>query len=182
MQRNRVVVIGLAVLCAATLALAQAPTQNWTAPPYWSAPAGHQVHRTLGAVAAENALTGKGRRIDRSSLPHAIFTTPQVASVGLTEAQARAAGIAVKCRSVSLEGSSRAMMTGDTRGLVKIVAGEPGGRVLGVHICAPLAAEIIGQGVLAVKHGLTVQDLVDTFPVFPTIAGAIQDCARAFRS
>jgi len=135
-----------------------------------------------GAIAAENALTGRGRRIDRSSLPHAVFTTPQVASVGLTEAQARAGGAAVKCRSVSLEGISRAMMTGDTRGLVKIVAEEPGGRVLGVHICGPLAAEIIGAGVLAVKHGLTVENLVDTFPVFPTIAGAIQDCARAFRS
>jgi mercuric reductase len=134
-----------------------------------------------GAIAAENALTGRGRRIDRSSLPHAVFTTPQVASVGITEAQAREKGIAVKCRSVSLEGIARAVMNGDTRGLVKIVAGEGNGKVLGVHICAPLAAEIIQEGVLAVKYGLTVRDLVDTFHVFPTMAGAIQDCARAFR-
>jgi mercuric reductase len=134
-----------------------------------------------GAIAAENALTGKGRRIDRSSLPHAVFTTPQVASVGLTEAQARRKGLAVKCRSVSLEDVSRAMMTGDTRGLVKIVAEEGAGKVLGVHICTPLAAEIIMEGVLAVKFGLTVQDLTDSFHVFPTIAGAIQDCARAFQ-
>jgi mercuric reductase len=134
-----------------------------------------------GAIAAENALSGKGRRIDRSSLPHAVFTTPQVASVGITEAQARAKGITVKCRSVSLEGISRAVMTGDTRGLVKIVTDEGTGKILGVHICAPLAAEIIHEGVLAVKFGLTVRDLVDTFHVFPTMAGAIQDCARAFR-
>jgi len=133
-----------------------------------------------GSIAAENALTGKGRRIDRASLPHAVFTTPQVAGVGLTEAQARGKGIAVKCRAVSLDGISRAMMTGDTRGLVKIVAGEKDGKVLGVHLCAPLAAEIIEEGVLAVKFGLTVHDLIDTFHVFPTIAEAIQDCARAF--
>ena len=116
-----------------------------------------------------------------SSLPHAIFTTPQVASVGITEGQAKASGIAVRCRSVSLEGVSRALMTGDTRGLVKIVADEASGKVLGVHICAPIAAEMIEEGVLAVKFGLTVQDLVDTFHVFPTMSGAIQDCARAFR-
>jgi mercuric reductase len=134
-----------------------------------------------GSIAAENAMTGKGRKIDRSSLPHAIFTTPQVASVGITEGQAKASGIAVRCRSVSLEGVSRALIGGDTRGLVKIVA-EGSGKVLGVHICAPIAAEMIEEGVLAVKFGLTVQDLVDTFHVFPTMAGAIQDCARAFRS
>ncbi|MDD1669459.1 MAG: mercury(II) reductase [Methanomicrobiales archaeon] len=133
-----------------------------------------------GSVAAENAITGKGRRIDRSALPHAVFTTPQVASVGLTEAQARAKGLAVKCRSVSLGGLSRAMMIGDTRGLVKMVAEEGSGKVLGVHICAPLAAEIIQEGVLAVKFGLTTKDIIETFHVFPTMAGAIQDCARAF--
>ncbi len=133
-----------------------------------------------GAVAAENAMTGKGRRIERNSLPHAIFTTPQVASVGLTEGQARASDIAVRCRSVSLEGVSRALMTGDSRGLVKIVADEGSGKVLGVHICAPTASEMIEEGVLAVRFGLTVQDIIDTFHVFPTMAGAIQDCARAF--
>ena len=135
-----------------------------------------------GAIAAENALTGKGRRINRAALPHGVFTTPQVASVGLTEAQARAKGIPVRCRSVSLEGLSRAMIGRDTRGLVKMVAHEKTGKILGVHICAPLASEIIMEGVLAVKHGLTTDDLVDTFHVFPTMAGAIQDCARAFRT
>jgi mercuric reductase len=135
-----------------------------------------------GAIAAENALTGKGRRIDRTALPHAVFTTPQVAGVGLTEARARAQGILVKTRSVSLEGLARAMIGGDTRGVVKMVADEKTGRLLGVHLCAPLAAEMIMEGVLAVKLGLTPEDIVDTFHVFPTMAGAIQDCARAFRS
>ncbi|MDD1661621.1 MAG: mercury(II) reductase, partial [Methanomicrobiales archaeon] len=134
-----------------------------------------------GAIAAENALTGKGRRIDRSALPHAVFTTPEVAGVGLTEARARAQGIAVKTRSASLDGLARAMIAGDTRGLVKMVVDEKSGRILGVHLCAPLAAEMIMEGVLAVKLGLTPDDLVDTFHVFPTMAGAIQDCARAFR-
>jgi hypothetical protein len=54
MQKNRIVVMALAVLCVSALALAQAPTHNWTAPPYWSPPAGEQVHQTLGAVSAEN--------------------------------------------------------------------------------------------------------------------------------
>ncbi|MDD1664227.1 MAG: mercury(II) reductase, partial [Methanomicrobiales archaeon] len=102
-----------------------------------------------GSVAAENAMTGKGRRLERSSLPHAIFTTPQVASVGLTESQAKVSGVAVRCRSVSLEGVSRALIGGDTRGLVKIVADEGSGKVLGVHICAPIASEMIEEGVFA---------------------------------
>jgi mercuric reductase len=135
-----------------------------------------------GSLAAENAMTGKRRKLERSSLPHAIFTTPQVASVGLTEGQARASGIAVKCRSVSLEGVSRAIMTGDSRGLVKIVADEGSGKVLGMHICASIASEMIEEGVLAVKFGLSVRDLAATFHVFPTMSGVIQDCARMFRS
>ena len=73
---------------------------------------------------------------------------PQVASVGLTEGQARASGTAVRCRSVSLEGVSRAMMAGDTRGLVKIVAEEGSGKVLGMHICAAVAADMIEEGSL----------------------------------
>ena len=161
-------------------------TQQTSAPRIWAAgdvtgePMLEPWAGVGGAVAAENALTGKGRRLDRSSLPHAVFTTPQVAAVGLTEAQARGRGIAVRCRSVSLEGVSRAMMAGDTRGLVKMVAEEESGKVLGVHICAPLASEILGAGVLAVKFGLTTRDLAGTFPLFPTMAGVIQDCARRF--
>jgi mercuric reductase len=62
-----------------------------------------------------------------------------------------------------------------------MVADEKSRKILGVHICAPLAAEMIEEGVLAVKFGLTTRDIVDTFHVFPTMAGAIQDCARAFR-
>ena len=135
-----------------------------------------------GIIAAENALVNKDRTLDLSSLPHAIFTTPQVASVGLTESQAKARGIPVTCRSVPMDATSKSQLSGDSRGMIKIVAEEPAGAVLGVHICAPLAAEMIQEAVFAVKYHLTVRDIIDTFHVYPSFAGAIQLCARSFFS
>ena len=134
-----------------------------------------------GVIAAENAIAGRGRVFDRSALPHAIFTTPQLAAVGMTEDQARAAGIRTASRCVRMDTLVKSAIAGDTRGMVKIVAEAGTERILGVHILAPLAADMIQEGVIAVKHGLVVQDIISTFHVFPTMTEAIWVCARAFR-
>jgi mercuric reductase len=134
-----------------------------------------------GYIAAENALLGTGKTIDLSAIPHAIFTMPQVASVGLTEAAAETKGISHECRTISLDGLGISAISGNVPGLVKIVAEKDRGKILGVHICAPAAAEMIHEGICAVKFGITVDDLVDTLHVFPTYTGAIQVCARSFR-
>jgi mercuric reductase len=134
-----------------------------------------------GAIAAENAMLGSGKRLDLSAVPHAIYTMPQVASVGLTEAGAEQRGLPYECRTVSLDRLGISAISGSFPGMVKIVAEKDRGRILGVHICAPVAAEMVHEGVCAVKFGITVDDLIDTVHVFPTFSGAIQVCARSFR-
>ncbi|HXX55955.1 MAG TPA: mercury(II) reductase [Methanoregula sp.] len=134
-----------------------------------------------GVIAAENAIAGRGRVFDTAALPHAVFTTPQLAAVGMTEARARAAGIQTVSRCIRMDTLVKSAIAGDTRGMVKIVAEAGTERICGVHIIAPLAADMIQEGVLAVKHGLSVQDIISTFHVFPTMTEAIWVCARAFR-
>jgi pyruvate/2-oxoglutarate dehydrogenase complex dihydrolipoamide dehydrogenase (E3) component len=72
-------------------------------------------------------------------------------------------------------------MIGDSRGLVKIVADRNDERILGIHICSPLATEIIQPGYFAVKNHLNIQDLIETYYIFPTLAESISVCARSFR-
>ncbi len=134
-----------------------------------------------GYIAAENALANRGLKMDYRAVPHAVFTNPAVASVGLTDAQANAtARVRCACNTVRLEQVPKPVIVDDTRGLVKIVAEAKSHRVLGVHILASLAPEMIHEGVLAVKHGLTLEDLIDTVHVFPTFSEAIKLAALSF--
>jgi mercuric reductase len=134
-----------------------------------------------GSVAAENALLGSGKNLDLFAAPHAVFTMPQVASVGMTEAGAEQRGFLHECRTISLDRFGISAISGNFPGLVKIVAGKDQRKILGVHICAPAAAEMIHEGVCAVRFGMAVDDLIDMIHVFPTYTGAIQVCARSFR-
>jgi mercuric reductase len=134
-----------------------------------------------GATAAENALLGTHRKIDFLPVPRAIFTSPQVASVGLTEKEAHERGYNCACRTIPMSKVPKAVVIRDTRGLVKMVADASTGRILGVHILAENAADIIHEGVLAVKHKMTVDDIIDTVHVFPTMTESIKLAATSFR-
>jgi len=133
-----------------------------------------------GGLAAENALTGAGRVYDLSALPHVVFTDPQVASVGLTDAAARAQGKHVKTSVLSLKDVPRALAARDTRGLFKLVAEEETGKLLGAHILADQAGEVIQAATLAVKFGLRVQDLVETFHPYLTMVEGLKLAALTF--
>jgi mercuric reductase len=123
-------------------------------------------------VAAENALNGDNRRYDATAMPAVVFTDPQVASSGLTEATAKAQGLEVRTSVLPLEYVPRALAARDTRGLIKLVAEAQTGRLLGAHILAPEGADSIQAAVLAIKHGLTVTDLAETiFPYLTTVEG-----------
>lgn len=123
-------------------------------------------------LAAKNALNGDSLRYDNSAMPAIVFTDPQVASVGLTEAAARAAGHAVRVSTIGLDQVPRALAARDTRGLIKLVADAGSGRLLGAHILAPEGADSIQTAALAIRHGLTVDDLADTiFPYLTTVEG-----------
>ena len=134
-----------------------------------------------GATAAENALSGTHRKIDFLPVPRAVFTSPQVASVGLTEKEAHERGYNCACRTIAMSKVPKAVIIRETRGLVKMVADASTGRILGVHILADNAADIIHEAVLAVKHKLTIDDIIDTVHVFPTVAESIKLAATSFR-
>jgi pyruvate/2-oxoglutarate dehydrogenase complex dihydrolipoamide dehydrogenase (E3) component len=105
-------------------------------------------------------------------MPSVVFTDPQVASVGLTETAARAQGLRVRSSVLPLEYVPRALAARDTRGLIKLVAETETGRLVGAHILAPEGADSIQTAVLAIKYGLTVNDLAATiFPYLTTVEG-----------
>ncbi len=158
-----------------------------TSPDIWAAgdvigePMLETVAGKEGSIAAENALAGKRKKMDFSAVPHAVFTMPQVASVGLTEKKAEEKGIICRCSTIPMELVPRAVLAKDTRGLVKMVIDAETERILGVHILASLAADMIHEGVLAVKYGMTIDDIIDTVHVFPTMTEAVKLVAQSFR-
>lgn len=123
-------------------------------------------------LAVENALNGDNRRYDNAAMPAVVFTDPQVAGVGLTEAAARQAGHRVKTSLLPLDQVPRALAAHDTRGLIKLVADEETDRLLGAHIVAPEGADSIQTAVFAINHGLTAAELAETiFPYLTTVEG-----------
>lgn len=134
-----------------------------------------------GHVAAGNALTDAGRTIDYSVISHAVFTSPQVASVGMTEEAYSKRYHVCSCRTVEMRYVPKARAINDTRGLIKMTVDPKTLAIVGVHILAPLAAEMIHEAVLAVKNRMTIDELIDTIHVFPTLSEGIKMAAQAFR-
>jgi mercuric reductase len=122
--------------------------------------------------AAQNAISETTKPLDLSVVPSVIFTEPQIAMVGMTEAEAKRQGYEVRVTSLDLEHVARAKAERNTRGFVRLVADEKTNRLLGAHILAPAAGEVIQTATLAVKFGLTIEDLTDTlFPYLTQVEG-----------
>lgn len=134
-----------------------------------------------GGLAAENALSGVGKVFDLTALPHVTFTDPQIASVGLTEAQAKGNGLRVRTALLSLDHVPRALASRNTKGLIKLVAEEETGRLLGAHVLAAEAGEVIQEVTLAIRFGLTVQDLAETFHPYLTMVEGLKLAALTFK-
>jgi mercuric reductase len=131
-------------------------------------------------LAAKNALNGDSLRYDHTAMPAVVFTDPQVASVGLTEAAARAAGHDVRTSVLPLSYVPRALAARDTRGLIKLVSDGRTRKLLGAHILAPEGGDSIQTAVLAIRQGLTIDDLSDAiFPYLTTVEG-LKLAAQAF--
>ena len=133
-----------------------------------------------GRIAAENALNGDSHVYDSSVMPAVIFTDPQAASVGLTEAAAHAAGYGVKTTLLPLDMVPRAIAARDTRGLVKLVADEASDRLLGAHILAPEGGDSIQTAALAIKAGMTTRELAATIFPYLTTVEALKLAAQGF--
>lgn len=134
-----------------------------------------------GKIAVENAFENARKRIDFLTVPYAVFTDPEVASVGLTEAKYMEKYHTCDCRIVYMDKVPKALAINDTRGLLKMVAHHETKKIMGVHILSPVASEMIHEAALAVRCGLTVDDIIDTVHVFPTYSEAIKIAAQAYR-
>ena len=123
-------------------------------------------------LAANNALNGDRLTYDNSAMPAIVFTDPQVASVGYTEAAARAAGYKTRVSAISLDQVPRALAARDTRGLIKLVADADSDKLLGAHILAPEGADSIQTAAMAIRGGLTVRNVAESiFPYLTTVEG-----------
>jgi len=125
-----------------------------------------------GLVAAANA-TGGHETMDYSAIPNCIYTDPEIASVGLSEPRAKEQGRAIKVGRFNFAALGKAMCIGETAGMVKVVADAQTDKVLGVGIVGPHATDIIAEGVLAVRHGLTVHQVAGTIHAHPTLPEAV---------
>ncbi len=132
-----------------------------------------------GRVAAINALGGSDR-VDYTGLPAVVFTRPQLASAGLTEAEALDLGYNCACRLLDVADVPRALANRDTRGAIKLIADTGTGRLLGVHALAEGAGEMMLAATYAIKAGLTVDQLADTWAPYLTMAEGLRLAAGLF--
>lgn len=133
-----------------------------------------------GRIVTENAFTGTAQKVDHSVIPGAIFTSPQVGIVGLSEQEALARGYACDCRSVAMSMIPRAGAVRDTRGVVKMVADAKTHRVLGVSMHGLNAAEVIHEAAMGLRFGANVEDFARMLHVFPTMAESLKIVALAY--
>lgn len=130
-----------------------------------------------GAIAAENAVTGSSIEVDRSLVPNCVFSSPEVASCGLTEDKAKAAGVDHEVAAVRFNGNSKAVCDGDADGFVRVVCEPGGGKVLGASLIGPHVTELVHELALAVHSGLTLADIADTIHAHPTLSEAVAEAA-----
>lgn len=122
-----------------------------------------------GKLAARNALGDNTNAYDNSTMPAVVFTDPQVATAGLSEATAREQGFDVKTSVITLDNVPRFIAARETAGLIKLVADTKTDKLLGAAILAPEAGDLIQTVVMSLKGGLTTRDLGDT--IFPYLTG-----------
>ena len=139
------------------------------------------VAARTGHAAAAGAL-GDPQTVDYSGLPAVTFTTPQIASAGMTEEQALAAGHSCDCRVLGAQDIPRALANRATRGVLKLVVDAGSGKVLGVHAALDGAGDVMLAATYAITFGLTVADLADTWAPYLTMSEALRIAAGLFRS
>ena len=137
------------------------------------------VAAAAGTRAAIN-MTGGEASLDLTTTPAVVFTDPQVATVGLSEAEAHLKNIETVSRTLSLDNVPRALANFDTRGFIKIVAEAGSLRLLGVQTVTPEAGEIIQTAAIAIRARMTVQDLADQLFPYLTMVEGLKLCAQTF--
>ena len=139
------------------------------------------AHRAMrqGVVAAEVINGDRSAAFDPVAVPNAIYTDPEVATVGLSEEEAKGAGYEVRVGKFPLAASGRARTMNESEGLIKLVADAKTDLLLGMHIVAPQAESLIGEGVIALEMGATLEDIGLSIHPHPTLTESIMDAAEA---
>tara|TARA_R100001440_G_scaffold60088_1_gene79851 strand:- start:16315 stop:17724 length:1410 start_codon:yes stop_codon:yes gene_type:complete len=132
-----------------------------------------------GSRAAIN-MTGGDARLDLSAMPEVVFTEPQIATVGLSEADAEASGYVTDSRTLTLDNVPRALVNFDTGGFIKMVAERESGRLLGVQSVAGEAGELIQTAVMALRARMTVNEIADELFPYLTMVEGLKLCAQTF--
>jgi dihydrolipoamide dehydrogenase len=130
------------------------------------------------AVIAARNITGARERIDYSVVPSAIFTSPEIGSVGLREHQASHMGIPYITGHFQFRALGKAHAIGEISGMIKVIAEKNSDRLLGAHIIGPHAADLIHEAAVAMRAGLTVKDIADTIHAHPTLAEGIMEACE----
>jgi dihydrolipoamide dehydrogenase len=139
------------------------------------------AHKAMAeAIVAVEAMAGQnGRRIDPSKIPNCTYCSPQVASVGLTEEQAKEKGRQVKVGRFSFQASGKAVALGDTEGFVKVVADAEYGEILGLHIIGPEATEMIAEATMARTLEATLEEVHHSIHAHPTLSETVAEACLA---
>ena len=136
------------------------------------------VASASGLMAAE-LIMGERMAMDFRTIPYCVYTNPELASVGLTEQDAEIKGYKIKVGKFPMYGNGKSVITGNVRGMVKIIADENTGEVLGIHIAGNSATELIASGAVAMRLEATVQELITTIYAHPTVGEAIHEAAES---
>lgn len=130
-----------------------------------------------GMVAAENAMGGN-LTMNYSAVPGCIFTTPELAMVGITEEQAQKQNIPIKTSKFNFASNGKAVSMGETDGLVKIIAHAESDTVLGMHILGAHASDLIMEGAIAIRNGLRATDIAHTIHPHPSLSETVMESAH----
>jgi mercuric reductase len=133
-----------------------------------------------GKIAVENAFAGRQNNADYSSLPWVVFTDPQIAGAGLDEVQAAAQNIPFEVSKLTLDNIPRSLAANDTRGFIKLIRNPETDKLIGARIVAPEGGELIMELSLAIKYGITVTDLAQSFHPYLTLGEGIKLAALSF--
>lgn len=133
-----------------------------------------------GAIVAVNAVNGSEKKNDLSVVPGVTFTSPAIATVGLTEAEAKSQGYDVITSVLPLDAVPRALVNRETTGVFKLVADAQTRKIIGAHVVAENAGDVIYSAVLAVKFGLTIEDLRSTLAPYLTMAEGLKLATLTF--
>jgi len=139
------------------------------------------AHRAMkqGVIAAEAISGDKSAAFDPIAIPNCVYTDPEVATIGLSEEEAKAKGYEVRIGKFPLAASGRARTMNETDGVIKLVGDAKTDLLLGMHIVAPQAESLIGEGVIALEMGATLEDIGLSIHPHPTLTEGIMDAAEA---